>query len=101
MNNVCGMSIADFNNVIEEMRNIYSFKNEKAYISNLQDSVTHSQRRVEIITSDEKSGIQIVMSKGVFANGNESVYESDERSFGTTRSGCGISKGTCYDAGDI
>lgn len=65
MNNVQGMSLSDFNAVIEEMRGIYPFKNDKTYLGNLRDLPSDSFRNIEIITTDEKTGIQIVMSKGV------------------------------------
>jgi hypothetical protein len=65
MNDVKGMSLSDFNAVIEEMRGIYPFKNNKTYLSNLRDMISNSQRRVEIITTDEKTGVNIVLSKGV------------------------------------
>ena len=72
MNNVHGMSIADFISVLDEMKKIYPFKNDKTYLGNLRDLPSDSFRNVEIITKDEKTGIQIVMSKGV-----ENVRKSD------------------------
>lgn len=50
MNDVRGMSIAQFNTVISDMRGIYPFEDDKTYISTLRDSISNSQRRVEIIT---------------------------------------------------
>lgn len=65
MNRVSGMSLQQFYDVLEEMRSIYPFEAEKTYIGNLRDLPSDSMRNVEIITKDEKSGIQIVLSKGV------------------------------------
>lgn len=65
MNNVIGMSLAQFNKAIEEMRSIYPFEDDKAVLGNLKDMLSDSQRRVEIITRDEDTGITIVMQKEV------------------------------------
>ena len=60
-----GMTLEQFNKIIDEMRGIYNFKDSDAYISNLRDELTNSPRRVEIITTDNKTGITIAMAKGV------------------------------------
>lgn len=65
MSNVRGMSITRFLEVLDEMKNIYPFKNETTYLGNLHDLPSDSLRNVQIYTTDEKTGIQIVMSKGV------------------------------------
>lgn len=65
MNNVHGMSLQQFYDVLEDMRTIYPFEADKTYLGNLKDLPSDSFRNVEIITRDEKTGIQIVMSKGV------------------------------------
>ena len=65
VNNVCGMSLSQFNKTIEEMRSIYPFEDNKTVLGNLKDMLSDSQRRVEIITKDEETGITIVMQKGV------------------------------------
>lgn len=65
MNYVCGMSLADFNSVISEMKTIYPFKDDEAYLGNLRDIISDSMRRVEIMTKDKNTGIEIVLSKEV------------------------------------
>ena len=65
MNNVRGMSLQQFYDVLEDMRKIYPFEANKTYLGNLRDLPSDSLRNVEIITLDEKTGIQIVMNKGV------------------------------------
>ena len=65
MNNVRGMSISKFIETLDEMKKVYPFKNDTTYIGNLRELTSDSQRNVEIITTDESTGIQIVMSKGV------------------------------------
>ena len=66
MNNVRGMSITKFFETLDEMKTVYPFKNDTTYLGSLRDLPSDSQRNVEIITTDEKTGIQIVMSKGVY-----------------------------------
>lgn len=65
MTNVYGMKLQQFYDVLEEMRSIYPFEADKTYIGNLQDLPSGSFRNVEILTTDEKTGIQIVLSKGI------------------------------------
>lgn len=65
MNDVRGMTLQQFYDVLEEMRSIYPFEANKTFIGNLRDLKLDSLMNVEIVTRDEKTGIQIVMSKGV------------------------------------
>lgn len=65
MNRVQGMTLKQFYDVLEEMRTIYPFEADKTYLGNLRDLPSDSLMNVEILTKDEKTGIQIVMSKGV------------------------------------
>lgn len=68
MNNVIGMSLAQFNKTIEEMRSIYPFRDDKTVLGQLKDAYLDSQRRVEIMTKDEDTGVTIIMSKGIDYN---------------------------------
>lgn len=70
MNNVRGMTLKQFHDALEVMRTIYPFQDDKTCLGNLKDLPSDSFRNVEIITIDEKTGIQIVMSKGV----NDETY---------------------------
>ena len=65
MTNVRGMTLQQFYNALEDMRTIYPFEADKTYLGNLGDLPSDSIRNVEIITRDEKTGVQIVMSKGI------------------------------------
>ena len=65
MNNLHGMTLQQFYDTLEIMRSIYPFDAEKTYLGNLRDLPSDSFRNVEIITRDEKTGVQIVLSKGV------------------------------------
>lgn len=65
MNNVRGMTLKQFNDVLDEMHTIYPFELDKTRLGELHDLNMDAHRRVEIITEDEKTGITIVMAKGV------------------------------------
>lgn len=65
MTNVRGMTLQQFYDVLEDMRTIYPFEADKTYLGNLRDLPSDSLINVEILTKDEKTGVQIVMSKGV------------------------------------
>lgn len=65
MNRVYGMTLKQFDDVIQEMKSIYPFEDDKAYIGNLHEMSTDMPSQVEIHTKDEKTGIKIVMLKGV------------------------------------
>lgn len=65
MTNVRGMTLQQFYDVLEDMRTIYPFEADKTYLGDLRDLQSDSLMNVEILTKDEKTGIQIVMSKGV------------------------------------
>lgn len=60
-----GMTVEQFLKVIDEMKEIYTFDDSEAYIGNLKDELTNEPRRVEIITTDKRTGITIAMAKGV------------------------------------
>ena len=65
MTNVRGMTLQQFYDVLEDMRKIYPFEADKTHLGNLRDLPSDSMRNVEIITRDERTGVQIVLSKGV------------------------------------
>lgn len=65
MNNIKGMSVKQLNTILDEMRTIYPFKDEDAYLGNLRDIITEQPRQVEIYTKDEQTGISIILAKGV------------------------------------
>lgn len=68
MNRVRGMTLKQFNEVVEDMRSVYKFKNENAILNNLIDLRTGANMEVEIHTVDEKTGVFITMQKGVSYN---------------------------------
>lgn len=73
MTRVRGMTLKQFNDVLEEMRTIYPYNPETTRLGDLTDMLYNDNlRQVEIITTDEATGVQIVLSKGVGnARGND------------------------------
>ena len=70
-NNYTGMTLKEFNDTVEVMRTIYPFEDDKTRICELYDLRTDRLNRVQIITEDERTNTQIVMSKDVERNFNE------------------------------
>jgi len=68
MTNTRGMTIKQFKETVEEMRTVYPFKDETAYLGDLRDIRSDELRQIDIHTTDEKTGVYIVLSKGVRAN---------------------------------
>lgn len=56
-----------FKDTLEEMRGIYPFKDEKTRICTV-DLVAGNNNRLTVVTTDEKTGIQIEMSKTIKEN---------------------------------
>lgn len=65
MNNVRGMTIKQLNDVLDEMHTIYPFKPETTRLGDFRDMNMNTLRQVEIFTTDEATGIEIIMAKGV------------------------------------
>jgi hypothetical protein len=65
MSRLRGMTLKQFYDVLEEMHTIYPFESDKTYIGNIIDLPSDSPLNVEILTKDEKTGVQIIMSKSV------------------------------------
>lgn len=65
MNDMRGMSLTQMKEVLDEMRSVYKYDDTKTYLGDLRDLNYDQQRRVEIMTVDEKTDVTIVMSKGV------------------------------------
>lgn len=58
-----GLTVEEFFTILEEMRGIYPYKNDKTHVVNRLDCVTNEYRMVELVTVDEKTGVTIRMSK--------------------------------------
>lgn len=58
-----GLTVEELFNILEEMRGIYPYKNDKTHVANRLDYATNEYRMVELLTVDEKTGVTIHMSK--------------------------------------
>ena len=65
MNDMRGMSLTQMKEVLDEMRSVYKYDETRTYLGDLRDLNSCSQRRVEIMTVDEKTDVTVVMSKKV------------------------------------
>lgn len=59
-----GMTIKQLYGIIDDMRKIYDFEDDKTHITNMLDMPSESINCLEITTFDEATGIQITMQKG-------------------------------------
>ena len=57
-------TVKQFKDMIEEMKSIYPFDEEKAYMST-HDLMTKDNFKLQIQVTDEKTGILVVMEKHV------------------------------------
>lgn len=64
MNRVRGMTIKQFNEILDDMRSIYPFRDEFTSLDEFADLRTGSNRQVCIHTIDDKTGVEIVLCKG-------------------------------------
>ena len=63
MTDVRDMTLAEFSNMVEAMRNIYPFKNEEAKIIDTRDIYTDTHRVLTLFVRDNKNGVDIRLSK--------------------------------------
>ena len=64
MNRVRGMTIKQFNEILNDMRSVYPFRDEFTYLDEFTDLRTGSDRQVCVHTIDDKNGVEIVLCKG-------------------------------------
>lgn len=60
-----GMTIQQFNDIIADMKKVYPFKDDEARLGNMIDLKSLDIHNVEVHTEDKKTGVFIVMQKGV------------------------------------
>lgn len=56
------MTVKQYKDLLEEMKTVYPYKDEKTKIDTSMQ-LAYSSPRLEIQTEDEKTGVTIVMSK--------------------------------------
>lgn len=61
------MTIADFNRLVELMKTIYNFDDQKTQITSINDIRMGSVPcRLEVTTEDETTGVRITMSRSAY-----------------------------------
>ena len=65
MTRLRGMTVAQMKELVEDMRKVYSFSDDKAKIVDTHDLMTNSNTLLELYVHDEKNDVDIRMSKGV------------------------------------
>ena len=65
MTNVQGMTLKQLNDVLDEMHTVYPFEPDKTRLGDFRDINMAASRQVQIVTTDESTGISIVLTKGV------------------------------------
>lgn len=66
MTRLVGMTLSEFNMIIGQMKGVYQFKDDEARIVNINDPrMGDGVNRLEIATTDEATGIDIVLSKDI------------------------------------
>lgn len=65
MTNLRGMTIEQFNNTIEEMREVYPFKNSETKIVNTIHEPLCCHRQLEIYTINEDHDVKVILMKEV------------------------------------
>lgn len=68
MTRLKGMTIAQFNGLVEDMRKVYKFKDEQAKIIDTHDLYTDTNTLLEIYAHDEKNDVDVRLSKGLKIN---------------------------------
>lgn len=58
-----GMTIKQLCGIMDDMRKIYDFEDDKTYITNMLDILSETMNCLEITTFDEATGVQITMQK--------------------------------------
>lgn len=62
-------TVKQFKDMIEEMRTVYMFKDEKTQLSTF-DHLSRQNNRLQLFTVDERTGVSIVMEKYVPRSGD-------------------------------
>lgn len=75
MNNVRGMTLKQLNDVLDEMHTVYPFKPETTRLGDFRDICAGDiSNQVEIVTTDEATGVNIIMTKGVDRSAERDVF---------------------------
>ena len=65
MTNLRGMTIAQFNGLVEDMRKCYPFTDDQAKIIDTHDLCTDTNTLLEVYAHDKKNNVDVRLSKGI------------------------------------
>lgn len=73
MTHLRGMTLEQFNGLVEDMRKVYKFKDDKAKIIDTHDLAADANTLLELYVHDEANDVDVRLSKGININYCEGV----------------------------
>lgn len=70
MTRLKGMTISQFNGLVEDMRKVYPFEDDKTTIVDTRDECWDAHMRLDIRTYNEEHDVHVRLSKGIDADEN-------------------------------
>lgn len=71
-----GITVKQFKDTLETLRKVYNFDDEKTRLSDCVDASTGGIGEVEIITTDEETGVSVILAKSVEAENKEKIKDT-------------------------
>ena len=62
------MTLEQFNGLVEDMRKVYKFKDDKAKIIDTHDLATDANTLLELYVHDDANDVDVRLSKGININ---------------------------------
>jgi len=71
------MTIADFNRIVENMKTVYNFDDQKTQIISIEDNMkrVNVPCRLEVTTLDETTGVRITMSRSAYNDEDPELWK--------------------------
>ena len=70
MTRLTGMTLKKFGELVEDMRKVYPFEDDKTTIVDTRDECWDAHMRLDIRTYDEEHDVHVRLSKGIDADEN-------------------------------
>lgn len=68
MTRLRGMTLTDFNNLVETMREVYPFHNDEAIIIDTHDMDSDTHAQLDLFVHDKAHDVKIRLTKGMNFN---------------------------------
>ena len=68
MTHLRGMTLEQFNGLVEDMRKVYKFKDDKTKIIDTHDLATDANTLLELYVHDDANDVDVRLSKGININ---------------------------------